>query len=436
MDPAIRGWLVTAAGSAINLTLGGLYAWPVIAHALVRPIAAGGDHGWTVTQAGLPFAFAVAAFALSMIAGGRLQDRIGPRWTATAGGVLAGLGLVVASLSPVRLASPASFPTHMVLGFGLMTGAGIGLAYASTTPAAVKWFAPRRRGAIAGLVVCGFGLSPILTAPASYELIAHYGVDRSLLYLGIVALGAIVVLAQLLSDPLPGFVPPHAYAEPPGLGERSPRQMLSTAAFYSLWGAFALAAFCGLAVMGVLSESAALVPQAIALPGTAGFLVALALGNGLGRPIAGLLSDRFGRRVTVVGSLGALGVSLAALPFVTGTPALAAVSLAAGLTYGSTLALFPVIVYDYYGTRDAGANYGLLFTAWGVGGVGGWYFAAVLVGRATAAASQAIPSGLALCAALAFGAAVLASTARPPSAAATHRHQARDLVVPRSSEAR
>src|SRR5512144_2609763 len=105
-----RGWRVVLAGTGLNLALGILYAWSVFSKQLVEPIERGG-FGWTKTQATLPYTIAIACFALMMVPAGRLQDRLGPRLVASAGGVLTGLGLLVASL-----ASP-SFVLPAVLGF-------------------------------------------------------------------------------------------------------------------------------------------------------------------------------------------------------------------------------------------------------------------------------------------------------------------------------
>src|SRR5512144_3206451 len=101
-----RGWIVTLAGTGLNLALGILYAWSVFSKQLVEPVARGG-FGWTKTAATLPYTIAIACFALMMIPGGRLQDRFGPRVVASAGAVLTGLGLLVASLATPSSALPA-----------------------------------------------------------------------------------------------------------------------------------------------------------------------------------------------------------------------------------------------------------------------------------------------------------------------------------------
>jgi MFS family permease len=146
-----KGWVVTFAGMGINLALGVLYTWSVIKKAIPA------DWGWDDAAKALPYSIACIVFALMMVPAGRLQDKIGPRWVATAGGILTGLGCILASFSTTLF--------WYVIGFGVLAGAGIGLGYASATPPAVKWFPAKRTGLIAGLVVAGFGLASVYISP-------------------------------------------------------------------------------------------------------------------------------------------------------------------------------------------------------------------------------------------------------------------------------
>src|SRR5512147_224639 len=119
-----KGWIVTLAGVGLNLALGILYAWSVFAKQLTEPLDKGG-FGWSRTDATLPYTIAIAAFALMMVPAGRLQDKLGPRVIASAGSVLTGIGIVIASF-----ATPAhSWPA--IVGFGLLAGTGFGLGYAA-----------------------------------------------------------------------------------------------------------------------------------------------------------------------------------------------------------------------------------------------------------------------------------------------------------------
>ena len=140
-----HGWTVTFAGMGINLALGILYTWSVISKNI--PVT----WGWNENDKSLPYMFACLIFSLIMVPAGRMQDKIGPKIVASIGGILVGIGFIVSSLT-----------TNLwgfVIGFGILTGAGIGFSYASCTPPAVKWFPPVKTGLIAGIVVSGFGLA-------------------------------------------------------------------------------------------------------------------------------------------------------------------------------------------------------------------------------------------------------------------------------------
>ena len=146
-----KGWTVTFAGMGVNLALGVLYSWSVIKKAIPA------EWGWDDADKALPYSIACITFALMTVPAGRLQDKIGPRWVSTAGGVLTGIGCIIASFATSVL--------WYVIGFGLLAGAGIGLGYAAATPPAVKWFSAKKTGLIAGIVVAGFGLASVYISP-------------------------------------------------------------------------------------------------------------------------------------------------------------------------------------------------------------------------------------------------------------------------------
>ena len=397
MNMSTRGWTVTFAGLGINLALGVLYTWSVVAKALTLPAADGGKYLWTAQQANWPYAFAVGTFALMMVFAGRLQDRIGPRWVATAGGVLVGLGMMVAGLSPTHLAA-GSFPYMFTLGFGLMTGSGIGLAYASATPAAIKWFAASKKGLITGIVVGGFGLASVYTAPLTSYLIKTYGVSSTFTYLGTGFLVAIIVLAQLLNNPPMGFVPPGAYATSRSASapkqttrDYTWREMVRTPNFYVLWLMYAFAAFAGLMIIGHMTKIAGLqLGKETATTMSYVLVATLAVGNFAGRPLSGLISDRIGRQKTMLGVFLLQAVMMLVLSRATTVPLLLAAAAIIGFSYGSNLTLFPATTCDFFGTKNLGVNYGLVFTAWGFGGVFGSQVAAAVV---DASKTATLPTG-------------------------------------------
>jgi len=357
-----HGWRVTFAGMGINLALGILYTWSVISKRVPE------DWGWNEDDKSWPYMVACLVFSLIMVPAGRMQDKIGPRTVATIGGVLVGLGLVIAGMTT----SLAVF----VIGFGVLAGAGIGFGYASATPPAVKWFPAAKTGLIAGIVVSGFGLASVYAAPLTTFLISSLGFKTAVLVLGIAFLVVVAVLSQILKPPPKGYVPlgqkPAKKAE---VGDKKeeflPKEMLRTWQFYVIWFMYVCGAGAGLMIIAKL-DPIAQVQANIKL----GFVLVavLAVGNGGGRILAGMLSDKIGRKATflicfVFQAILILLLSQASRENSLGTiPAMAIISALIGANYGANLSLFPSITKDFYGLKNFGMNYGLVFTAWGVGG--------------------------------------------------------------------
>jgi MFS transporter, OFA family, oxalate/formate antiporter len=365
MDQTVKnhGVRVTAAAVGINLALGILYTWSVIS----KDIPA--DWGWKETEKSWPYAIACLIFSLMMVPAGKMQDRIGPRIVATIGGLLVGAGMISASFT-------TSFMGY-VLCFGLLAGAGIGCGYASATPPAVKWFSAKRTGLIAGIVVSGFGLSPVYASHLTKWLIASFGLPYTMLTLGIAFLIVVVGLSQLLATPPPGYVPAGSVAKvAPGPNSKkedfSPWEMLSTTQFYLLWFMYACGAGAGLMIISKLSPIA---EQQVGLLKMGSIMVAaMAVGNGAGRILAGSLSDKLGRKPTLFGCFIIQAVLMMILyqtqadTFLANVYIMAVLSALLGANYGANLSLFPSITKDYFGLKNFGVNYGLIFTAWGVGG--------------------------------------------------------------------
>ncbi|HEX7623299.1 MAG TPA: OFA family MFS transporter [Anaeromyxobacteraceae bacterium] len=363
---ARRGWLVVLGGMGLNLALGILYAWSVFSKQLVEAVDKGG-FGWTKMQATLPYTVAIAFFAIMMIPAGLIQDRVGPRVVASAGGILSGLGLLVASFAGPGAVLPA------VLGFGVLGGSGFGLGYAAATPAAVKWFPPEKKGLITGLVVAGFGVAPVYIAPLSKYLLGAYGTAASFRILGFGFLVAATAFAQLVRNPAAPVLPKKdavASALASARPELTWRDMIRTPAFWSLWLRYACAATAGLMIIGHMAKIVAVQSGNTVKIGFV-FVALLACFNAAGRVVAGVVSDYVGRVVTI--GLVCVFQALAMFLFSNFTSIGGFVVGAAvvGFSYGACLSLFPATVADTWGTKNLGLNYGILFTAWGVGGVFG-----------------------------------------------------------------
>ena len=287
-----KGWIVTLSGTGINLALGILYTWSIFKAAILDSIKKGGPDAfaWEKVQVNDPYALACLMFAFAMIIAGKMQDKIGPKYTAMTGGLLVGIGFITCSQT--------NSYGLWILGFGVLFGMGMGFAYSSATPPALKWFPPAKTGMIAGIVVAGFGLASIYIAPLASYLLANFGIQQSMLYFGIGFTVVVCGLANLLQNPPQGYVPGGAPAagsavKKPAAVDMSPSQLLSTAEFYILWLMFFINAGAGLMVIGSIAG------MAKKSMGANAFVVVavMAIGNAGGRVIAGLLSDKIGRRL-------------------------------------------------------------------------------------------------------------------------------------------
>ncbi|MGB9697908.1 MAG: L-lactate MFS transporter [Thermodesulfobacteriota bacterium] len=367
-----QGWIVTFAGTGINLALGVLYAWSIISKQISK------EWGWSETQTALPYSVAIALFAFTMVPAGRLQDKWGPRLVATLGGIFCGVGFIVASLSQSLVG--------LIIGFGILAGMGIGFGYASATPPAVKWFPPERTGLIAGLVVAGFGLASVYIAPLANYLLGNFGIQKSFLILGIAFLLAVVALAQILKNP-PAYYKPASISQNPGPQKVPAKitgkiidyewsEMLRTPQFYLLWIMYVFGAGAGLMIIGKLAK---IVDLQAGIKAGFIFVAMLAVGNAAGRVIAGVLSDKIGRTWTMFFVFIFQAVLMFILRWLGTYSALFIASILIGFNYGANLSVFPSVTKDYFGLKNFGLNYGLIFTAWGVGGIlgpilSGWIY--------------------------------------------------------------
>ena len=363
-----RGWLVTISATVALLMLGALYAWSVVKKAIPE------DWGWSTADKAWPYSIALVSFSIFMVVGGRLQDSRTPRLTITLGGLLSGVGLILCGLSTSSLV--------WLIAFGIIFGAGLGFAYSSGTPPSVKWFPASRTGLISGLVVMGFGAGAVWVAPTMRALIKAYGIQTSMIILGVAVTIVMVACAQLVKAPPPGYMPldkgsPKPAAKPKPkkvVVDWTPDTMLRSWQFPVLVACFTFAGGAGLVIIGNMAsivtgwgwESYSAIAVSV-----------VAAGNGIFRPIWGKLSDNFGRRPILLVSMVlqfAAFVALVAVPIGTKeNPSIAlgfalALGCLIGINYGASLAVFPAITKDYYGLKHFGMNYGLVYQGWGIGG--------------------------------------------------------------------
>ncbi|WP_119560995.1 L-lactate MFS transporter [Vibrio cholerae] len=355
IDKAMR---ILLAGFCINLCLGILYAWSVFNKALVT------DFGWSAADASSPYAIATIAFSVCLLVAGILQDRMGPRNILILGTTLTGLGMIASGF--------ASSVLMLNLTFGVMTGAGIGFGYACLSPSAMKWFHPSKKGMVNGLIAAGFGLAAIYLAPLTSALITHLGIQTSFMILGAGVLAIAVPLACTINNPPAGYVP----AEPKlkagqeakvvaKVANLSWKAMLKTPQFYALWLMYALAASVGLMIIGNITNIASVQAN---LPNAVYLASILAIFNSGGRVAAGILSDKIGGVRTLLLAFLLQGGNMVLFATFDSEFTLIIGTAIAAVGYGTLLAVFPSSTAEFYGLKNYGTNYGVLYTSWGIGG--------------------------------------------------------------------
>ena len=374
--PAVA-WRMVAAGMAINLCLGILYAWSVWKANLVANVnhpagsaMIGLNEGWSYlsdTESTLAYSICGLTFAICMVPGGYVQDRFGPRTGTIVGGLLLGGGCILAGLLKNYIG--------LVVGFGLMGGMGMGLGYAAATPAAVRWFGSSRRGLVVGLIVGGYGGAAIYISPLAKYLIGEYGLSTSFIALGIWFAGVIITAGWLLKMPPTGYSPPVPLPSPNQVAntkmEWSPTMVLRSRQLPLLVLIFIGGAQAGLLVIvnatPILNDTAKAIPFLM----LNGWVLASYSGlvNSSGRIGTGFYSDTLGR-INAFGLNGIASiVALLLLPTIIAEQNVWLLFLAVGVTiwqYGGTLSLMPALTADYFGSRFLGVNYGLVFLGWGV----------------------------------------------------------------------
>ena len=369
-----KGVSVIIAGLGINLVIGVLYAWSIFKDAISTSISTGGEgaFNWSVTSVNDPYALCCLVFAFSMVPAGRVQDVMGPRKAALIGGLLGSAGFFL-------IAHSVDYWVWM-FGFGGLVGAGIGFAYASTTPAALRWFAPNKSNFVTAIVVSGFALASLYIAPLASYLVDGNGLQKSMLFFSAEFFLVITLLSIFL------ILPPEGY-KPVGFQERrnadndksrhslahldeevaSSLYALKDSRFWVLWVLLFIGAGAGLMVIGNIKPLAKLSMGELAY-----FAIAiLAIGDATGRMLAGTLSTRFGRRnvLTAAFMLQMLLMFSAFEASQSGNAVyIIVVATLIGLNYGANLVIFPSYVKDFWGMRHFGVIYGMLFTAWGLGG--------------------------------------------------------------------
>ncbi len=343
-------------GLVMFLCMGTIYSWGVFQKPLVEALK--DAHGVSIssTMASMPYTVFLMFYAFSMPVAGLFIKKINPKILAIGGSLLISVAWI--------LAGTADSIEFIIATYGVLGGIGVGIVYGIPMAIVTEWF-PDRKGFAVGLTLLGFGLSPFITAPLATELIIIFGVFSAFKILGI----TFAVILSLLSLTLkfPEKKEGHHYVGTGPSGEFTPVEMVKTPTFYALWTCYVIGTFSGLMIIGLSSSYAQEVVNLT--PVKAAFFTSFfAIFNGIGRPIFGALTDKLGTKRTIAISYTLIITAGVLSLLFAGNIIVFALSFAImWLNLGGWLAIAPASTVNLFGKTHYTANYGILFTAYGIG---------------------------------------------------------------------
>lgn len=363
-------WLIAIMGTILQLGLGTVYAWSFFQN----PIAQ--SNGWSNIQVAWAFSLAIFFLGISAAWGGKAMSKYGPRKLAIIGGAFYGLGYFISSYA---LQSQNLFLLYF--GFGVIGGIGLGLAYVTPVTTASKWF-PDKQGLVTGMVVMGFGLGAVLMSKVLAPLfmrITQNDIAQVFRYIGISMLILLTVSSLFLR------LPP---AEHVSVANKEKiiavNKVIFSKQFILMWLIFTFNIIAG---MIFISFQSPLLQDLLKLkmpqntdfnaPDISAHLVSAgatliafsSLCNGLGRFVWGAASDRIGRIQTFRILLFLQAIIFLLLVFLKQPVIFSILVCVVLLCYGGGFGVIPSFVKDVFGTKLMPSVYGLMLTAWGIGGI-------------------------------------------------------------------
>jgi MFS family permease len=333
-------WVIVATGGFMGcVAIGSIFSLPVF----LAPMSAA--TGWTRTEISAAMTLDFITMGIASFCWGMLMDRFGPRVVVMIGGVVLGLGLVLASRSTSVL--------QFQLCYGILVGAGGGAIFAPMMATVTGWFETQRSLAVS-LVSAGMGVAPMTVAPIAEVLVTTYDWRTAQLAIGLAA-WALLLPAGLLVRRAPalarqGTGPTGAQPDLTlGAALRS-RPFIVLAATYfcccathsgPLFHTVSYAIYCGLPPLA-----------AVSIYSVEGF-------SGLfGRIAFGLMGDRYGAKRVFVTGLFIQAFAAGSYFFAREQLQFYSVAVIFGFTYAGIMPLYAVLVRENFPLRIMGSVIG------------------------------------------------------------------------------
>lgn len=375
-------WIPVIAGIAIQLCLGTAYIWGVFQKGVAVYLFNGNN-----ADAGLAFSILLSMLTFGSTFGGYLQNKYSTRSVVIVGGIVLAIGFFLASFTA------ASMGWMIWITYGVIGGFGMGMTYSTTIACCQKWF-PDKRGLITGIIVSALGFGGVIFTPFAEMIISKYGGGvagigelitfrwLALIFLIVCTIGGLFVNTPPKDYSPEGWTPP---TPKPGIKQRdfTPSEALKTPQFYAITTTMMLACMAGLMMIAFGKTIAGYQPElkSIAVTG----VMAVTLFNSLGRLFWGWVSDKIGRRNTILILLVSTAICVLLVKLVITNILFFALVAVIGFLYGGYLGTFPAITADYFGSKHVGMIYGMVLLGFGVGAVLASYIGGYFVDMAKAA---------------------------------------------------
>ncbi len=337
------------------LTLGSVYSYSVFR----LPIEA--YYGVSVSQSGIPYMLSLFFYAVFMGVSGRLLERIKPYKIMLTGIFFVTSGWVISYFA-------RSFML-LSIGYGVFIGTGIGLIYGIPLMVITKRF-PKRKGLYVGLVLLGFGLSPLITAPLIRVMVDNIGLHTAFLTMGIITMTILMIISYFYR---------HSDTKQQTEAVVKMSSTIRDHRYQLLYLLFFIGTLIGLSVIGFSANYANDV-LSFTLKEAAFLLSIFAIFNGLGRVLYGYFADKISLIKLMLCSYSSLVVSTGSILLIGDSPLVFAIAFSIiWLNLGGWLAIAPLATSQLFGAEGYARNYGFLFSAYGFSAIIGVLISGVLV---------------------------------------------------------
>lgn len=353
----INRWSVFSASYAIIFVLGSISIFSVFS----KPLA--NAHHWTSVQVAWGLTIYLFSFSISGIFCGRLADLYGAKKNMYIGAVVFGLGWVLAG----RVQTLPMF----YLVYGVIAAAGSGMMYNPALATVMRWF-PDRSGQISGLLLSSAAVGPAIQAPVAALLLQKYPLSTVFAIIGI-SFAAIILVVGWLVETAPADYKPKGWnpqtkktISSSSGPDHTWQEMIRTGTFWILLATYICSTTAGLMLIRSISDMAQ--KQIGVVATVAALAVSIStFANFIGRLAFGTFFDKIGPFKSLYVIFLASIIALLIMATAHSWPIFILCVILLGFAFGGSLVVFPPFTRRYFGSKNLGVNYGIMFMGYAGG---------------------------------------------------------------------